>query len=188
MEEVWKDIGIAKGIDYTGFYQVSNMGRIKSLDRIIMRSNGRQHTCKNKIMSCCISLSGYIIVKLSKNLKYKSHLVHKLELTTFVPNLLNKRTVNHKDGNKLNNNLNNLEWATDIENIRHAFDTRLMYFRPVMMLSLDNEPLRIFRSIKEASKQSGAFESSISACCKKKKNYKTAGGYKWEFYKKGEKQ
>lgn len=100
--EVWKDI---KG--YEGLYQVSNFGRVKSLFRY------------KKILKLCKSESGYLCVNLYKNKKMKRITVHRLVAENFI----NKPTleVNHKDGNKENNFISNLEWVTTKENIIHRF-------------------------------------------------------------------
>lgn len=111
MEEIWKVIDGSNGN-----YEVSNLGRIKSLPRKQIAVPTRSCTFKEKILIQQI-VSGYCIVFIMK--KHLS--VHRLAAMAFIPNPENKRTVNHKDGNKLNNNIENLEWATHSENIRHAY-------------------------------------------------------------------
>lgn len=110
--EIWKDI---KG--YEGLYQVSNYGRIKTLSRF-KRSKGFN---KEKILSPGKSKSGYLTVLLYKNNERKNKSVHRLVCEAFIKNKYNKKTVNHKDGNKHNNKLENLEWTTYSENGIHAF-------------------------------------------------------------------
>lgn len=112
MDEIWKDI---KG--YEGLYQVSNLGRVKSLDTIDRLH--RKH--KSNIKHQCNNGNGYLIVNLKHNGKQKNHLVHRIVATTFLENPDNKREVNHKDGNKQNNCVDNLEFVTRSENIKHAF-------------------------------------------------------------------
>lgn len=112
--EIWKDIE-----GYEGLYQVSNLGRIKSLKR--QKSNGKNLVyIDEKILTQNITNWGYYRVALYKNGIRKYHRVHRLVATAFLPNPENKEQVNHIDGNKLNNNLDNLEWSTRIENIHHA--------------------------------------------------------------------
>ena len=103
--ETWKDIS-----GFEGIYQVSNRGNV--------RRNGR-------IKSQAIDHGGYCTVSLSVQSKQRTMSVHRIVATAFIPNPDGKRTVNHKDGNKLNNSVENLEWATHSENIVHANKTGL---------------------------------------------------------------
>lgn len=103
MEE-WKIIGE---------YEVSNEGRVKSVDRVIIRSNGRPHTVKGKLLSQHIDDRGYLRCSIGK--------IHKLVAEAFVPNPNNYTTVHHKDHNKLNNNADNLEWIDEtVHNRSHG--------------------------------------------------------------------
>lgn len=106
MNEVWKDI---KG--YEGLYQVSNLGRVKSVKR-------------NLTLKPC-NRNRYLIVLLSKNGIKKAINVHRLVAQAFIPNPDDKRTVNHIDGNKQNNCVDNLEWCSQSENVKHAYDNKL---------------------------------------------------------------
>ncbi len=106
MKEVWKDIP-----GYEGYYQVSNKGRIRSLDRIKI--------IKGQILKQMDNGRGYKKVTLCKNGRYKQTYAHRLVGKVFLDNEENKRTINHKDGDKSNNKVNNLEWATYSENERH---------------------------------------------------------------------
>lgn len=110
--ETWKDI-----VSYEGIYQVSNKARIK---RIMSRKNA-----SNKIINYNICPKGYHKVCLTTNGKNKTFTVHRLIIGAFIPNPENKPFVNHIDGNKLNNNIENLEWCTQKENIEHAWKTGL---------------------------------------------------------------
>lgn len=120
MNEIWKDI---KG--YEGYYQVSNFGRVKSLARVVIGKNNRKYDIKEKIVKSRIHQNGYLFVHLCKNGKKKHLSIHRLLAQAFIPNLENKPEVNHKDGNKENNRVENLEWATSKENVHHAFRTGL---------------------------------------------------------------
>jgi len=114
MIEIWKPI-----IGYEKIYEISNFGRVKSLKR-----KGRP---VQKIMTPTIEKrDGYSIVCLHKNKKQKNHRVHKLVLEAFEPKL-KKQFINHKDGNKTNNNLINLEWCTPKENAQHCRKNNLQY-------------------------------------------------------------
>lgn len=119
IEEIWKDI---RG--YEGRYQISNKGRVKSLERFIKPTGPFQKTktCREKILKTSIAGQGYRHVSLEN----KKHLIHRLLAEAFIPNELKYKCVNHKDGNKLNNDLDNLEWCTYKHNTNHAFDTGLV--------------------------------------------------------------
>lgn len=109
-QEIWKDVE-----GFGGDYIVSNFGKVKSLrfnKRILLKQ------CKNS--------SGYYVVGLSKNKIRKIITVHRLVAEAFIENKYNKLTVNHKNGIKSNNHTSNLEWATNAENIQHAYNTGLM--------------------------------------------------------------
>lgn len=105
-QEIWKDIA-----GYEGLYQVSNQGNVRATIR--RGTNGSN-------LKLRINVVGYYYVNLFKNGKGKNQLVHRLVTTAFLPNPLGKPQVNHKDGNKLNNNLDNLEWSTPKENTQHS--------------------------------------------------------------------
>lgn len=111
--EQWKDIA-----DYEGLYQVSSLGRVKSLKD----NKGKK---REKILKQYLSNGNYLFVGLRKNNKRKNYRIHKLVANAFISNPLNKPCVNHIDGNKANNNINNLEWVTYSENMKHAFKSGL---------------------------------------------------------------
>lgn len=118
LKEIWKDIP-----GYEGFYQISNCGRVKSLERdttsIHKNGNILQKTVRHeneKIMSGNIKRTGYIEISLSKNGKTKYFLVHRLVAQAFIPNPEKLKTVNHKDENKENNYVENLEWLSQKDN------------------------------------------------------------------------
>ena len=120
-EEIWKDV-----IGYEGLYRVSNLGRVKSLYKIIMYKNNTLHPVKEKYMKIYIDTKGYPIVDLSKNGIRKHIGIHTLIARAFIPNPKNRTEINHKDLNKLNFNISNLEWSTRKENIRHAWENGAM--------------------------------------------------------------
>lgn len=115
--EIWKDV---KG--YEGFYQISDMGKINSLGRWQKSSHNSKQFYKGGILKGSLDKDGYNKVTLvNKDGKLKSFRVHRLVAIHFIENPLNKSTVNHKDGNKLNNNVFNLEWNTTSEQNSHAY-------------------------------------------------------------------
>lgn len=119
-QEIWKDI-----TGYEGLYQVSNLGRVKSLSINGITKKGFKSVKKEKILKAgktgCKN-SQYLGVVLRKKGKSKSTYVHRIVATAFIPNPENKKTVNHKDLDKLNNKATNLEWATYKENIQHSWE------------------------------------------------------------------
>lgn len=113
MEETWKDI---RG--YKGSYQISNLGRVKSLPK--------KYTPREKILKGGMVPDGYLTVTLYPTRKVKkTHYIHILVASHFIPNPEKKRDVNHKDGIKTNNEESNLEWMTPLENTRHAISMEL---------------------------------------------------------------
>ncbi len=116
MKEVWRDIP-----EYEGYYQVSNHGRVRSLDRVII--GGGVNPVKNlkgRIIKACPDLVGYLIVGLSKNGKVTIKSPARLVAIQFIPNPNNLPQVNHKDENKANNREDNLEWCTCLYNVRYG--------------------------------------------------------------------
>lgn len=124
MEEIWKDIP-----GYDSYYQVSNTGIVRSLDRKVMKVNRgvlKQVFYSGRIKSFCVSTWGYKQVTFSKNSIKKHPYIHVLVAMAFIGEIPNGFEVNHIDGNKLNNNVDNLEIVDRSENIKHAYRTGLM--------------------------------------------------------------
>ena len=119
MQEEWRDI-----IGFDGRYQVSNLGNVRSTDRLYKQSNAKtdeyNHIYKGKMLKPHYTIWGYKRVGLSKNGKVKYFTIHKLVAEAFLKNNNNYPCVNHIDGNKENNNVSNLEWCTYSRNNRHA--------------------------------------------------------------------
>lgn len=120
MNEIWKPV---KG--YESDYEVSNMGNVRSCYKVIIRSNGWKHTRRSKQLKPATSKDGYLRVALAKLGKLESFPVHRLVAFAFIDNPMEKPTVNHKNGIKVDNRVVNLEWMTHSENCQHSFDTGL---------------------------------------------------------------
>lgn len=176
MEEVWKDIQ-----GYEGLYQVSNQGRVRSLDRM-EECNGITRKRKGRLMAQRFNKYGYLIVGLRNGTSQKTFTVHRLVAKTFIPNDRNYTEVNHIDENKQNNNVLNLEWCNNQYNIKYGtgIERRAEKKRKrVIQCNLDGEELMEFSSITEAAKSINKGTSVISACCKGIR--KTAYGYVWKY-------
>ena len=186
MEEIWKDI-----VGYEGYYQVSNKGRIKSIERKIARNDGKFNYIKSKILRCKKVGSDYLGVILCKNGEKLTKTIHRLVAEAFIPNPKDKPDVNHKDGIKRNNAVSNLEWVTKKENSRHAFINKLNVppipgkgrenkkSRPVIQKTIDNNIVCRFESITYASQKTGIYASGIVRNCLGK--LKSAGGFRWKY-------
>lgn len=184
--EIWRDVN-----NYEGLYQVSNQGNVRSLDR--PRKNYDINTggfteilIKGKYLKPRITPFGYKAVLLSKNSKRKWYFVHKLVAEAFIDNPDELPFVNHKDENKLNNNVENLEWCTHKYNDNYG--TRNERISKAKINNTYNvksvqciETGVIYPSIREASRQTNIPNTNISACCKGKYGYKTAGGFHWKY-------
>jgi hypothetical protein len=187
MQEKWKDI---KG--YEGCYQVSNLGRVRSLTRKVKTFNGYR-TTQGKILKPLKTNRNYYRVDLKQNQKNKYVSIHRLVAEAFIPNPNNYSVVNHIDCDTSNNRAENLEWCTQSYNIKEAF--RLGTAKPyrhhyingslpctpikVKQFSLQNIFIKEYSSIKEASLQTKTSSKGISLCCRKLQ--KTANNYIWRY-------
>lgn len=183
--EMWRPI---KG--YEGSYEVSDMGNVRSLSRNITTKNGYTYVLNGRILRQNIRQNGYAGVILCKNGVYKPLSVHRIVAETFIPNPNNYPQVNHKDENKVNNRVDNLEWCTISYNVNYGtanvgrsykHRNHPSISRRVGMYDKDGNLLRIFQSGSEASRQTGVHVSCLLRCCRHEKNRPTAGGYKWEY-------
>lgn len=179
MKEIWKDIK-----DYEELYQVSNLGRVRSMPR------KGTHINKIHILKSNKNYKGYLHVSLTKKCVSKTKSIHRLVAETFIPNPDNLPQVNHKDGNKLNNCVDNLEWITNYDNLIHSIRIGLRknsykkgkdHCRSVIVnqYDLNNNFIKQWYCVKDIERELGYDNRNICACCRNKRP--TAYGYIWKY-------
>ena len=177
MKEIWKDV---KG--YEGLYQVSNLGNVKSLDRVVEHEKGNltKRNLKGDILKIR-TIHGYAYITLSKDNKLKSYRVHRLVAQAFIPNPNNYPTVNHKDENRLNNRVDNLEWCTQKYNNDYS-GTREKAVNANKKKVRCIETGEIFDSTADAARYYNLKSPAhIAACCRGVR--KKSAGHTWEYIK-----
>lgn len=194
MKEEWKDIE-----GFEGRYQISNFGRVKSLERTVVFSGSNQtgiefeghKYCPEKIIKTYI-YGRYEHVGLRKGSKTYNFSVHRLVATYFVPNPNNYPIINHKDENNLNNRADNLEWCTHKYNSNYGTRNKRiaeklkklpMFYIPVLCYDLENNFVARFESAVEAGRAMNVVPSEITSCCRLYYGRTSAGGYKWKYEK-----
>lgn len=197
MKEIWKDV-----MGYEGFYQISNLGRVKSLQRghFVNDKRGRFYPRIQKeiILRNLTNSVGYVQVNLHKNGKCKIHSNHRLVATHFLPNLENKKQVNHKNGIKSDSRLENLEWCTASENGLHGYRVlghiawqkgntgkNTPTAKQVIQKTLEGEVVKVWDCASDAVREFGFDSGSITRVCQGKSKYHK--GYKWEYGKQSKK-
>jgi hypothetical protein len=177
MIEVFKDI-----IGYEGIYQISNLGKVKSLDRYVTSKNDSKRFVKGRMMKLKLDRYGYETVCLSKERIAKTVKVHRIVGINYVPNPDNKPQINHISGIKTQNHVSNIEWCTPQENIQHSFDTGLNTGHGKKSVELwlkgIDDITWIFDSIMLAAKELGLQHKNLSAVVNGRLN--TTGGYEAE--------
>lgn len=173
-KEIWKAIE-----GYEGLYEISTIGRVKSLQKKIKSKNGSYRTVCEKILKPIKNRNGYLKVVLYKKGKMKNYSIHRLVASAFIHNdSLFNTDINHKDENPLNNNAENLEWCdrkyncnfgTRNERLAKAFSI------PVKCL----ETGYIYPSTMYIERELGFNHSNIVSCCNGKRN--TCGGFHWKY-------
>lgn len=195
MKEIWKDIK-----EYEGIYQVSNQGRIKSLERIVA-NNKKGKIYYRKVKECILTPSplsdGYLVVSLHKDLKMKNFKIHRLVALSFLENPNGYLQVDHINTIKSDNRVENLRWCTSKQNhnngltlINHKRATldKIQRFKgkyierlskPVRQYDLNLNLIREFSSISEAAKTFNISSTTMQRNCKGKQ--RTAGNYIWKY-------
>lgn len=175
-QEIWKDIPW-----FNWDYQASNLGNIKSLKY-----------WKNKMLKSILFKNWYLRITLTIYWIPKNYPFQRMILSSFIPNPENKPQVNHIDWNKLNNNLDNLEWVTQSENLSHRYNILKQKYpmqwhiwkfnkksKPVLQFDLQNNFIKEWENACDVMRKTDMNQSSISACCKWK--YKQAYWFIWKF-------
>jgi len=185
MKEAWKPI---KG--YEGYYEISNHGNVRSVDRVIIlkTKNGKDRPChfKQRVLKNHVenpnrhNIKSRYYVAFSKEGKHVRFYNHRLVAEYFIPNPESKEQVNHIDGNPFNNRVDNLEWVTSKENINHAFESKLIKTeKPVNQIDkTSGEIIKVFKSESEACRQLGVTQGKVLRAIQRDG---TCKGYKWEY-------
>ncbi len=178
LEEVWKPIK-----EYDGLYEVSNLGRVRSLTRVLPHKTFGTWTVKGKVMKTCLTGNGtqkYAGVCLrDEEGKTKCKKIHRLVAKTFIPNEYNKREVNHIDGVTLNNRVDNLEWVTPLENVHHAKKIGKLDFLYIGKTVVNLDTGETFKSCAEAGRKYGIGADVIGRCASGKQKH--CAGFRWKF-------
>ena len=160
---VWKPVK-----DYEN-YMINNLGQVKS----VARMGTPERILKPHYVK------GYVQYELLKDGKRKGFKAHRLVAEAFIPNPDNKKEINHINGNKHDNSVFNLEWCTTSENQLHSHYVLRKGIVKVKQYSLDNKLIKVWDSIKEASKNLNIDATSITKVCRN--NRHSAGGYLWTY-------
>jgi hypothetical protein len=180
--EIWKDIE-----GYEGIYQVSNLGRVRSLDYTVTKKDGTVQTYKGKVFSMTLNTTGYPYVSFRMgSSKRKSLTVHRLVAQAFIPNPNNLPEVNHRNEDKTDNRVENIEWCDRKYNMQYGTrndrQKEKIERHSVDQLDKYGNLLNTYPSIKEAARIVGIrHPECITKCCTGDRM--TAGGYRWRYSK-----
>lgn len=171
LNEVWKDI-----VGYEGLYQVSDAGRVRSISHFAINNKGGGERLTNgRVLSPYKMPNGYLQVQLSKGSTKKKHYIHRLVAIVFLKNENNLSDVNHIDGNKDNNYVQNLEWCSHKDNQMHMVKNKLTR-KAIPVLCIENN--KEYCSLSEAERKTGFCRKLIKRACLEETEYK---GYNWRF-------
>lgn len=178
-KEIWRAV-----VGYEGLYEVSNLGRVRSLERVVARSYHSSILCKSKIMKQRLDAHGYYKISLSdEKHNHKSFFVHRIVASAFIPNPNNYPIINHKDQNPKNNYVCNLEWCTQKYNCNWADrNERLAAHFEKPIKQIKNEVVvKIWKSGSQIERETGYKRRNIQKACNGEYGYKSPYGYKWEW-------
>lgn len=173
VEEIWKELE-----EFDGNYLISNLGKLKSKSRTIKHPKG---TCvlKEKLLSQVKNRKGYIEFQITYNSKHYSRKAHRLVANAFIPNPMGLPQVNHINGDKTDNRVENLEWCTNSENQIHAVNNELKPTKHIFQFDLSGSLIKEWKSAPEAERALGIPYRTILANCNGIN--KSAYGYIWKF-------
>lgn len=177
MEEKWKPIP-----GFEGLYEASTEGRIRSVDKIIKMYHGGEWVRKGDIRTPTLNHSGYLRLSLCKGGVQYPTTVHRLIAKTWLENPKNFSEVNHKNENKTDNRVSNLEWCSRDYNISYGTARKragVANGRPVIQYTLGGDKIQEFYSGYEAQRRLGVLEQNINLCCLGKRQQ--AGGFRWKY-------
>lgn len=190
IQEIWKTIEGYEG------YEISNLARIRSKDRIVKFSNGIEHFYKSEIMRP-VKSNGYLTIRLSNSDKIvRTQYIHRLVADAFIEKVEGKNCINHINGDRSDNRLENLEWVTYSENSIHAVNilNRKSRSRKIGKYDMNDNLIEIYDTLIDAANKNNLKSSNICNVCnekitKSKKRGKeyyykidTCGGFKWKYY------
>ena len=178
MEEIWKDIE-----GYEGRYQVSNLGRVRSLSLGKIAKFRPEH--HGRVLKPYLTRYGYYSVDLYYDTgKKRHHLVHRLVAQAFIPNPDNLPQINHKNEVKTDNRVQNLEWCTPVYNLTYNDRPKRVAItqgKEVEQIDSSGNVVATYPSAYEAERQTGIHATNINACCIGKQGHPRAGGYRWRY-------
>lgn len=183
MKEIWKDI-----VHYEGLYQASNLGNIRSVDRVVVSNNGKSQFRKGMTLKQRKNHKGYKVVRLSKEGNANNKFVHVLVLESFCKRPYGLTQINHKDENKSNNRLENLEYCDNVYNQNYGSCSSnkskstindIRKSKKVVQFTKDGTLIKEFPSLHEIERTLGFQHGHVRDACNGKLH--TAYGYKWKW-------
>lgn len=185
---MWKDM-LEEWKQYKDFpFEVSTLGRVRTMQRVVKYKDGREYNYSSKIIKQSITRE-YSYIAISLHSKTYNFRVHRLVAETFIPNPNNLPQVNHIDENKLNNRVENLEWCTAKYNLNYGTHTKKVVekltngplAKKVAQYDLDGNLIKVWDSIREIKRCLGYDNGTISKFCRNKVNCKHCYGFIWKY-------